>query len=36
MIDPSSWTHFYVVCDNHVMVGCGAIGPYWGKRRKEQ
>ncbi len=25
------WTHFYVVCDGTVIVGCGAIGPYWDK-----
>ena len=23
--------HFYVVCDNESIVGCGGIGPYWGK-----
>ena len=27
----ASWTHFYVVEDNEVIIGCGAIGPYWGK-----
>lgn len=27
----AGWTHFYVVCDNDKIVGCGAIGPYWGK-----
>jgi len=27
----ASWTHFYVVCDNDKIVGCGAIGPYWDK-----
>ena len=26
----ASWTHFYVVCDGERIVGCGAIGPYWG------
>lgn len=26
----ASWTHFYVVCDEARIVGCGAIGPYWG------
>ena len=26
----ASWTHFYVVCDEGRIVGCGAIGPYWG------
>ena len=25
------WTHFYVICDGDTIVGCGAIGPYWGK-----
>jgi len=25
-------THFYVVCDKDKIVGCGAIGPYWGKK----
>lgn len=27
----ASWTHFYVVCDGEMLVGCGAIGPYWSK-----
>ncbi len=27
----ASWTHFYVVCEHNKIVGCGAIGPYWGK-----
>lgn len=31
VIERASWTHFYVVCDNECIVGCGAIGPYWGK-----
>ena len=26
----ASWTHFYVVCDGEAIIGCGAIGPYWG------
>lgn len=25
------WTHFYIVCDDEKIVGCGAIGPYWDK-----
>lgn len=25
----AGWTHFYVVCKGIVIVGCGAIGPYW-------
>ena len=31
VIERAGWTHFYVVCDNEIIVGCGAIGPYWGK-----
>ncbi len=27
----SSWTHFYVAGDEGKIIGCGAIGPYWGK-----
>lgn len=27
----ASWTHFYVFCDDEKIIGCGAIGPYWGK-----
>ena len=26
----ASWTHFYVVTDNDAIIGCGAIGAYWG------
>ena len=29
--EKAGWTHFYVVCDGKSIVGCGAIGPYWGK-----
>ena len=31
VIKRASWTHFYVVCDKECIVGCGAIGSYWGK-----
>ena len=31
VIERAVWTHFYVVCDGNVIVGCGAIGSYWGK-----
>ena len=31
VIERSKWTHFYVVEDCEELVGCGAIGPYWGK-----
>ena len=27
----ASWTHFYVALDGQMIVGCGAIGPYWDK-----
>ena len=27
----ASWTHFYVAEDAGAIIGCGAIGPYWGK-----
>lgn len=26
----ASWTHFYVACEGECIIGCGAIGPYWG------
>lgn len=26
----ASWMHFYVVCEGNAMIGCGAIGSYWG------
>ena len=32
LIHRSQWTHFYVVCDEDTVIGCGAIGPYWGKQ----
>jgi N-acetylglutamate synthase-like GNAT family acetyltransferase len=31
ILERAGWTHFYVVCDNDKIVGCGAIGSYWGK-----
>ncbi len=31
LIQRASWMHFYVVCRDHAIIGCGAIGPYWGK-----
>ncbi len=27
----SGWTHFFVVCEAEKNIGCGAIGPFWGK-----
>lgn len=29
VIQRASWTHFYVVCEDEKIIGCGAIGPYW-------
>ena len=31
ILERASWTHFYVVQDGGQIIGCGAIGPYWGK-----
>ena len=31
VIERAGWTHFYVVCYKECIVGCGAIGSYWGK-----
>lgn len=31
VIERASWTHFYVVQQHKKIIGCGAIGPYWGK-----
>lgn len=31
LIQRASWMHFYVVLDGETPVGCGAIGPYWGR-----
>jgi N-acetylglutamate synthase-like GNAT family acetyltransferase len=31
VLERASWTHFYVVCDENRIIGCGAIGSYWGK-----
>ena len=32
VIERASWTHFYVFCDENKIIGCGAIGPYWGSK----
>lgn len=34
ILERAGWTHFYVACDNDTIVGCGAIGPYWGKENE--
>ena len=31
VIGRSGWTHMYVAQDEGKIIGCGAIGPYWGK-----
>ena len=31
ILERAGWTHFYVVEDEGGIIGCGAIGPYWGK-----
>ena len=31
LIERAGWMHFYVVCDAEQIIGCGGIGPYWGK-----
>ena len=31
VLERASWTHFYVAVDDGQIVGCGAIGPFWGK-----
>lgn len=30
VIERAGWTHFYVFCEEDRIVGCGAIGAYWG------
>ena len=31
LIERSTWTHFYVACEGERIIGCGAIGPYYGR-----
>ena len=31
VLQRASWTHFYVAEEEGKIIGCGAIGPYWGK-----
>ncbi|MCR4730078.1 MAG: GNAT family N-acetyltransferase [Saccharofermentans sp.] len=31
VLERASWTHFYVAEKEGTIIGCGAIGPYWGK-----
>lgn len=32
ILQRAGWTHFYVAEEGGTVVGCGAIGPYWGKQ----
>lgn len=31
ILQRASWTHFYVAEADGELIGCGAIGPYWGR-----
>ena len=31
VLQRASWTHFYVAEEAGEIIGCGAIGPYWGR-----
>lgn len=31
ILERAGWTHFYVVENNEKIIGCGSIGPFWGK-----
>lgn len=31
VLQMAGWTNFYVVLEGEDIIGCGAIGPYWGK-----
>ena len=31
VLQRASWMHFYVAEEDGNIIGCGAIGPYWGK-----
>lgn len=31
LIERAGWLHFYVVEDGGCIIGCGGIGPYWGR-----
>ena len=30
ILERAAWTHFYVAEENDTIIGCGAIGSYWG------
>ena len=31
VLERAGWMHFYVAEEGGELIGCGAIGPYWGK-----
>ena len=31
LVERDAWTNIYVVIDEGKIIGCGAVGPYWGK-----
>lgn len=31
VLERASWTHFYVAEEGEDIIGCAAIGPFWGK-----
>lgn len=31
LTERAGWMHFYVACEAERIIGCGGIGPYWGK-----
>ena len=31
LIERATWVHFYVVCEDEKIIGCGGIGAFWGK-----
>ena len=31
VLERAGWTHFYVVDEGKEIIGCGSIGPYWGR-----
>ena len=32
LIERTTRMHFYVVCEDEKIIGCGGIGAYWGKK----
>ena len=34
VLERAGWTHFYVAKEAGQIIGCGAIGPYWGREEE--